>query len=247
MLTLLDVWEGSLDINETILRAEGVVGLMIRLNHISGAHHMDENFTNQWNQAAGFLRAPYFVYSPWYTGRANFEWMISHIPRETTVVFDDVEVTKAGYPAERYADELQIFYDLSKAEYHSVIYIGGWFLSTVTHWPQGEYWWGRYPYYLCPQGDKETWTWAQWRQRSNSYGYKPDPDNKCPGTEEVWQASGDKLYLPGCAGRVIDLNLVNKSLPELETWWGATLPPAPMSQLDILWREAAVHGWNLNP
>lgn len=72
METILDVWEGSLDIDEQIIADGGVVGLIIRLNHISGGHHMDENFTTQWLQAINFLRAPYFVYNPWVDGKANF-------------------------------------------------------------------------------------------------------------------------------------------------------------------------------
>ena len=38
METLLDVWEGSLDIDETLLLSEGVKGLIIRLNDMNGGH-----------------------------------------------------------------------------------------------------------------------------------------------------------------------------------------------------------------
>lgn len=222
-----------------------MVGLMIRLNDMNGGHHKDMTFDAQWSQAEPFLRAPYFVYNPWVNGAANFNWMINNIPPGVSVLFADVEVRKAGYSPETYADELQFFYNLCSQHYKTVIYTGAWFLPIVAHWPHCEYWWARYPYYLCPQGDRVKWTWNEFRQRSNTFGYKPDPDKKCPGDELLWQCSGDKVILPGTANRPIDLNLFNGSLAELEAWWGNVLPAASVDRLDILWREAALHGWSL--
>lgn len=248
METIIDVWEGSLNIDEPLLRRKGVVGIIIRLNSITGGLHMDENFTVQWEQAAGFLRAPYFVYNPWVSGVANFNWMRDHLPTSgVSVVFPDIEVKKPDYPPATYASEVSSFYGLSSGQYHTVIYTGGWFLPFLSYWPRCEYWWARYPYALCPPGDRQYWTWEEWYQKSNAYGFKPDPTVQCPGEVRVWQCSGDKLILPGTAERAIDLSLVNKTLPELEQWWGATLPPDPVDQVDILWREAGLHGWNLNP
>ena len=48
--------------------------------------------------------------------------------------------------------------------------------------------------------------------------------------------------LPGCADRPIDVNAFNGTLPELEAWWGAELPEAPVDRLDILW-EAHPELW----
>lgn len=249
METLLDVWEGALDIDEPLLLAEGVRGLIIRINSISGGHHMDENFVNQWAQAEKFLRAPYFVYNPWVNGMGNYQWLHGNLPASgVTRLFIDVEVRKDGYSPETYADELQIFINEIKKTYSlTTIYTGGWFLPIVAHWPTNvEYWWARYPYTLCPQGDRQVWTWEKWRTVSNAYGYSPDPTHMCPGSIGLWQCSGDKLILPGCANRAIDLNLFNGNLSSLESWWGAQMP-VPTSKLDILWREAGLHGWNLNP
>lgn len=248
MQTLLDVWEGSLDIDEPTLIEGGVVGLIIRLNSIAGGHHKDENFDNQWAQAKQFLRAPYFVYNPWKNGPENFEWLMANLPTTgVSRVFPDVEVTKTGYSAEVYADEYQKFYDLLTAETRVATYTGEWFLSTITHWPGGDYWWGRYPYKLCPQGAKEYWTWSKWQQESAVYGYHPDPTKHCPGNPILWQASGDKLILPGTANRTIDLNLWNGTLAELEHWWGAPKPPTRTleERIAILEREARANGWNL--
>lgn len=93
METLLDVWEGSLDIDEEIIHGGGVVGFIIRLNHISGGHHMDTNFTPQWAQSINFLRAPYFVYNPWVDGKTNFNWLMANLPQnDVTLVSADIEV-----------------------------------------------------------------------------------------------------------------------------------------------------------
>lgn len=250
METLLDVWEGALDIDESILQLEGIRGIIIRLNDISGGHHLDANFATQWAQAENFLRGPYFVYNPWETGITNFNWMVDHLPQSgVTRIFADVEVRKEGYSPETYADQLQIFINAAKQVYpKTTIYTGGWFLPIVAHWPTNvDYWWARYPWTLCPPGDRQYWTWEKWRTTSNTYGYHPDPDKKCPGTLAMWQCSGDKLILPGCADRPIDLNLWNGDVNSLEIWWGAALPDfGYLQKVDILWREAALHGWNLS-
>ena len=248
MITGLDVWEGSLDIDEALLLAEDIKFFAIRINDINGVHHMDVNFTNQWAQAVNFLRAPYFVYSPWYTGIENYNWLKAHLPSGVTKLFIDVEVKKTGYSSEIYADELQIFINRCKTDYPlTTIYTGAWFLPIVAHWPTNvDYWWARYPYTLCPQGDRQTWSWTKWRTVSNTYGYYPDPTKLCPATVGLWQCSGDKLILPGCADRPIDLNLFNGNLTSLELWWGTKMPGYTLQErVDILWREAKERAWNL--
>lgn len=249
METVLDVWEGSLDIDEALLLSEGIRGLIIRLNDMNGGHHLDENFHSQWNQAINFLRAPYFVYNPWATGSQNYTWMRANLPLSgVTKLLIDVEVKKPDYSPEIYADELQIFINLCKQVYPlTTIYTGGWFLSILAHWPTNvDYWWARYPYTLCPQGDRQMWSWQKWRTTSNNYGYLPDPLKQCPSYVGLWQCSGDKLILPGCANRPIDLNLFNGNLDSLEQWWGAEMPGTTLEEkINILWREAGLHGWNL--
>lgn len=247
METLLDVWEGSLDIDETLLLSEGVKGLIIRLNDMNGGHHMDENFLSQWMQASSFLRAPYFVYNPWVDGLTNFNWMHDHLPSDgVTRVFADVEVRYTGYPAETYGQQLRKFIDKARQEYLITIYTGGWFLPIVTPWPTDvDYWWARYPYTFYPS-QKQYWSWKQWYEVSGVYGWSPDPSKLCPSTIKLWQCSGDRLILPGCANRAIDMNLFNGNLASLEQWWGAEMPVTE-DKLAILWREANIHGWNLSP
>jgi len=247
MLMLADVWEGALDIDEPVLRSGGVVGLMIRLNDMNGGHHMDTNFYAQWDQAVNFLRAPYFVYNPWVDGEANFQWLANHVPAKTTVVFPDVEVKRAGYSPADYSAELNEFMIKVRARWQYAIYTGGWFLPLVDPWPSGNYWWARWPYYLCPQGDKVQWTWNEMQTRMNTFGYKPDPTTpkKCPGNPVVWQCSGDKVILPGTANRPMDINAWAGTLTALETWWGTKLPSEPdlETKVNLMWLYMKGQGW----
>lgn len=251
MEVLIDVYEGSLDIDEDLLYAEGVRGIIVRLNDINGGLHKDVNFNNQWAQAEHFLRAPYYVYTPWSTGQQNYDWMNANLPTTgVTRLFIDVEVTKPLYDKDVYADQLVIFMNLTKQKWpRAVIYTGAWFLPILAHWPSGEYWWARYPYTLCPPGDRQVWSWQKFRTTANIYGYRPDPDLKCPGIPSLWQCSGDKLILPGCAERAVDLNLWNGNLTSLENWWGAEMPEPPYMgveyRLRVLWEQALAHGWEL--
>lgn len=203
---------------------------------------MDANFTNQWAQATSFLRAGYFVYNPWVTGIENYDWLMRNLPT-STIVFPDVEVIKPNYSKEIYADEVQDFHNHLSAAIHDVDYTGGWFLSLLAHWPNMEYWWARYPYALCPQGDKVFWTWGDFRQKANVYGFHPDPGKQCPGTPILWQCSGDKVILPGTANRPMDLSLWNGTLAELEAWWGASMPNPPQDWANAITEWARTLGY----
>jgi hypothetical protein len=249
MEPILDVWEGSLDINEALLYNEGVRGIIVRLNDMNGGHHMDANFAIQWAQANSFLRAPYFVYNPWVSGRANLDWLIAHCPTGVTRLFIDIEVRKEGLSPNDYANEVAYFIaECKKIWPLTTIYTGGWFLSQLSHWPNCEYWWARYPYMFYPP-KAENWTWEQLKIKLNSCGWNPDPTKQCSGTVKLWQLTGDRLILPGCAGRVMDVSGWNGDLPSLEVWWGVTLPPPPGPTLqqivDRLKEQAILHGWDM--
>ena len=244
MELLLDVWEGSLDISEDIIAEGGVVGLLIRLNHISGGHHMDTYFKTQWVQAAQFLRCPYFVYNPWVDGRANFLWLMANLPpNDVTLIAADIEVKYPDYSPEEYADQVATFTDLVKAQCHMVIYTGEWFMSCLSHWPRNvEYWWARYPYKLYPT-PSEAWSYEKLRIMTEAVGWHPDPIKKSPGPVKLWQCSGDRIKLPGCCGRAVDVNLWQGDLNSLKVWWGAdtpiVVPPTYEQKVDILWNAHA--------
>jgi hypothetical protein len=249
MEKLLDVFEGSLDIDEEVIHDGGIVGLLIRLNHISGGNHKDTNFDAQWEQAKNFLRAPYYVYSPWNDGKTNFNWLMANLPEnDVTLVMDDIEVLYPEYSSEVYADQVDIFTDLVKAQIHTIDYTGQWFLPTLSHWSTDiEYCWARYPnrFYSEVTGP---WSYEKLELETERYGWYPDPQKKCPGTIKLWQCSGDRIKLPGCAGRAVDVILWNGNLVSLKEWWGITSPV--LSKLDILWNNAVAYppaNWVMNP
>jgi GH25 family lysozyme M1 (1,4-beta-N-acetylmuramidase) len=182
MITGIDVWEGSLDINESIILEAGVKFVFIRLNDMNGGHHPDANFTTEWEQCESFLRAPYFVYNPWVSGKVNAEFLLDTIPtEEVTKVMDDIEVVKKDYPAADYAREVANYYLItSRYRYTHVLYTGQWFLGNLSYWPTNvDYCWARYPNYLYPDGRIEI-TWADLNTRLVTYGWNPDPQKRCP-------------------------------------------------------------------
>jgi aspartate 1-decarboxylase len=48
-----DLYEGSLEIDEPVLKANGVAGMIIRLNDMNGGHHLDTGFSNMSPSWAG--------------------------------------------------------------------------------------------------------------------------------------------------------------------------------------------------
>ncbi len=234
----LDVWEGSLDIDEAEIEAAGVAYLAIRLNSIYGSTHLDENFTQQWTQAERFRRWPYYVYNPSLSGPANAEWMGDNLPPGVKRVGIDIEVKRAGYAPKEYAGEVRRFLALVKRCWRPVVYTGQWFLTVLAYWPTDlDYWWGRYPFVMYPK-NSITITWDELKAMIEKLIWSP---GDAPGPVAVWQCSGDRLKLPGCRGRAVDVNLTRMTLPELDAWTGDT--PAPRSWLFPLYDWAKEKGY----
>lgn len=211
---LIDVWEGSLEIDETTLRAEGVEGLLIRLNDINGGHHKDEGFDKQWAEAANFVRVPYFVYNPWADGKGNFTWLKDNLPASVFTVAVDVEVRKTGYSAKTYAAEVKAFVNLCKsAGFTVIIYTGAWFLTYLSTWPTDvEYWFARYPYSLYPLKAAAI-SWDQLKELLRVTSWYPGDPKIIPGPCALWQCSGDRFMLPGTS-RVTDINVFNGAVED---------------------------------
>ncbi len=234
----LDVWEGSLDIDEPVLLDAGVSYLGIRLNSIDGSTHLDKNFAQQWAQAERFRRWPYYVYNPWLSGPANVEWMGDNLPPGVKRVAIDIEVRRKDYLPATYADEVRRFMKLVKANWRPVVYTGPWFLPVLSYWPGDvDYWWGRYPFVMYPKNSINI-TWEQLRVMIAGLAWLP---GEAPGPVAVWQCSGDRLKLPGLCGRAVDVNLTRMTLPELTAWTGDQ--PVPRSWLFPLYDWAKEKGY----
>lgn len=218
---ILDIWEGNPDIDVDVVRSNGVVGLVVRLNDMRGGHHMDERFYVNWEKAKSFpVQAMYYVYNPWVSGRANFEWMKAHMPADygRRRLFIDVEVRYEGYSPTAYRKEVEIFLALAREHYTVTVYSGGGFLGLLDRWLADEYWWAAYP--LALNGIK---TWASYLAVLETLSMKAFTSS-CPGKVILWQCSGDKVkHLEGFNGRAVDVNVIEGTLQEVADWFGCEL------------------------
>lgn len=240
---VVDNWEGrpgdTWDVAR--LKENGVVGMIVRLNDINGGHHMDTEFNDNWAIAQQFpVRTIYFVYNPWVDGKTNYEWMSAHLPNDVpTRLCYDVEVTKDGYLGTTYAAEVASFLNRAKnAGWKNTIYTGAWFLPILAYWPTDcDYWWAAYSTMLTQctswQAYKSvlsTLVYANWVKRS-------------PGPARLWQATGDKCYLPGFGGKDVDIDIFPGALDELKAWMGMpepvveVPPPGLQEQIDALAKQ----------
>jgi hypothetical protein len=218
----IDVWEGNPNLDETYLLTEEVKYMVVRLNSMSGGHHMDENFPQQWEQAANFIRWPYFVYNPWVTGQGNFDWLAAHMPPDAHAVSADIEVIKEDYSPHEYANQVEIFRAQVARHWNYNIYTGLWFEACLDHWPADcQYWWGRYPFALHPT-ERQAITWEQLRSKMDAYGWHP---GETFGPCVHWQCTADRYILPGCGNTCVDINEYHGTLDELAAWAGQPTPP----------------------
>jgi hypothetical protein len=77
------------------LKAADIDFAIIRLNDMRGGHKVDKGFPGSGLESDQFVRWPYFVYNPWVSGKANFEFMAKHMP-DCGAVSADIEVTLRG-------------------------------------------------------------------------------------------------------------------------------------------------------
>ncbi len=234
MIYGIDVWEGALNIDESIILKAGVKFIIPRLNDMNGGHHPDVNFAAEWEQSESFLRAPYFVYNPWVSGLINAQFLMDSLSTfgvlsQVTKIMDDIEVKKADYPPAEYADQMVAYYSyLARYKYSHLCYTGQWFLAYLSHWPATvDYCWARYPYYVYPD-QKANISWVDAIGRINQLGWNPDPAKVCPGPIKVWQCTADRYILPGTADRPMDICISNLSWEQFLAWWGVQQAPGPV-------------------
>jgi GH25 family lysozyme M1 (1,4-beta-N-acetylmuramidase) len=234
---ILDAWEGSGDIDEPTLVDNNAVGIISRVNSTAGGHHLDDNFLRQWAQNDAFqLKSLYFVYNPWVNGLTNWQWLKSQIPQDCPPrIFIDIEIKYlgTGYGSDAYARDVYEFltYCLS-AGYSPCVYTGYGFLSLLTPWRNDlPYWWARYPYATMPTRTPHTWADLKAKLALVQFADVDVITTKhvAPGPVKLWQISGDKWILPGCAGHPMDISIWNGDLESLKTWWGvSTAIPTPL-------------------
>jgi GH25 family lysozyme M1 (1,4-beta-N-acetylmuramidase) len=231
---VVDVWEGQLEIDEAVLKANGVAGISVRLNDMNGGHHVDTGFAKQWAEAASFVRFPYFVYNPWVSGQANFAWLRENMPEGCTFVAVDIEVRYNGITPSKYGTDVAIFLQLCAAVgWRTMIYTAQWFLGNVIPWPNVDYWWAQYPDGPTYFGQVDTWDELKSVLDISALA-KPFNAHIVPGSLKLWQFSGDYLTLPGTV-RKIDLNLFYGSEADLRAYVGGgeSVPTEPVVETKL--------------
>lgn len=249
---ILDVWEADVDLDIPALLAGNVVGLVCRLNDMSGGHHMDLQFPKLWEQAKQFpVKAIYFVYNPWVDGAANYNWLAAHLPTDYNGrIFHDIEVKYAGYSPAVYAANVAKFISLCRDRWMQSNYTCEGFLPVLSSWPVDvDYWWAAYPN-LLNTGEHISWVDLASRLKSLKYAYN---GAACPGgigNVKMWQCSGGGVWLPGFGTHAVDINVFPGLLADLQVWMGTHTPaptPAPLPAPDFETatnaRLAALEDW----
>jgi GH25 family lysozyme M1 (1,4-beta-N-acetylmuramidase) len=201
---LIDTWEGQGEIDEAVLKANGVAGIGIRINNITGGHHMDSGFVKQWAEAAGFVRFPHFVYNPWVGAQDNYDWLAANMPSDALSVAIDIFVQNTALSPAKYASDVATFLNLCSGQgWKTIIYTGGWCLPFLSEWPKADYWWAQYPYASVYASSVKDWDTLKTALDALD---KPFNANLIPGALVMWQFTGNMLVMPGNPNKM-DINI----------------------------------------
>jgi GH25 family lysozyme M1 (1,4-beta-N-acetylmuramidase) len=229
---LVDIWEGNVDLQPTVLLNNGVKGMIVRINDISGGLHIDSNFYGNLEIAKTFpVYGIYAVYNPWVSGQTNYNWLMSKLPTDFVGrIFVDIEVVYNGYSPVTYANEVASFLASLSNKHLVSPYTGQWFLSYLAYWPTNlDYWWAAYPTAL-----NNCQTWENYNKILDTIPYAFNK-SYCPSRVMLWQSSGDGVKsLPGFGGHAVDVNVFLGSLDELKIWFGQPSEPLPPEPTDTI-------------
>jgi len=229
----LDVWEGSGDINEGIIKAAGIEFLIIRMNTSWGGLQYDKNFLTQWAQASGFARAAYVVIDPGIAADAYRAWIKSSKPSDCNIICPDIEI-KGSTPA-AYSALLTKLYAGLIADGNKVVQYSGYgsyFLANP--WVKSvDQWWARYLYSVHPTelingvltATHPNITWEELKVKLAALNWTPlvtSLSEAQTGHIAIWQATSSYI-LPGCANHPVDVNLMPRA--DFTRIFGATIPP----------------------
>jgi hypothetical protein len=257
---VLDVWDGSGNMNEGILQSNGVEALMIRMNTTWGGLQYDDNFLTQWKEAANFKRGAYVVVSPVnighdFTAKEVVEWVLNWKPVECKVIGIDVEIDTA---------KLYNRPDITPLYYHNFLngiiaglqaagmtvlqYSGANYIRLAQPWiTDVTQWWARYmingPTTKDANGNiiYPTITWPALKAKMAAMDWTPlvpSLTEAQTGRIQMWQVCSSWV-LPGCPWNCpVDINLIRRD--DFERIFGAggvVIPPVgvtPLTDAQIL-------------
>jgi len=207
-----DVWEGSLDLDEDVIKNGGIEFLIIRMNTTTGQLKLDNNFLKQWYEGNNFKKGPYWVVNPLIAAQKQHDFIIQNLPDGCRLIFLDVEVIRFGVTKAGYGKLVRaLVASLKSVGIRVIIYTGPWRYDLLDYWPGNvEYWIAGYLYSMYPS-QRIYITYEVLKQMLSHLFWipyvPPTPNSRIA----IWQTSGDRLILPGCANRPIDVNLMSNA------------------------------------
>lgn len=233
----LDVWQGSGQINESILLANGVEAMFIRMNTSAGQLQYDANFLTQWKEASAFKRVAYVVVSPLNIGHVfkpeeYINWILAFKPTDCKIVALDVEIDAAKLynnssitPAYYSNFLISIFNGLHAAGMICMQYSGAWFYNIIQPWVKADWlfqWWARYMNSMYPPIPTDAngnpiypvITWDAMKTKMAALDWTPlttGYTESMTGHISVWQITS-VYVLPGCQPNdPVDVNLIPRA------------------------------------
>lgn len=212
-----------------------------------GDYYIDPNFAEYWDLAAelGFKRTGYMVTAPKDPNQARFISASAHLQLFYDTIGDrvpempwvvDAELTRGATKA--YITELhyQIIANLhAEKGRHPLVY------TRQTWWDYNvneNVLWGKCPLFAARYTDAPLdgpWSDGRYIFRDwNEWAFWQ------------WTSHGDGPA-HGTTSLNVDLDRFNGDEVALDAFCNQTPPITPEQKLNILWREAALRGWNLNP
>ena len=255
----LDIWQGNGDINESILQANGVEALLIRMNDSAGQLRYDTNFLTQWAQAKAFKRVAYIVVSPLnightFTAAEVVAWILAWRPVDCNIIALDVEIdarviynNQTITPAYYSKFVTAIFAGLHAAGITCIQYSGSWFYLMVQPWVKPDYvfqWWARYLNSIQPAVTKDAngnniypmISWDGLKAKIAALDWTPlslGYVETMTGHISIWQISS-VWVLPGCQPNdPVDVNIIPRAEFDRIFGTGAVVVP-PVLTLQTL-------------
>ena len=179
------------------------------MNTTTGQLRLDNNFLKQWYEANNFNKFPYWVVSPLISAQNQYDFIIKNIPLGCKIIAIDVEIVRFGVTRAGYGKLVRSLCSLLKnSGFIVIVYTGPWRYNLLDYWPSDVmYWIAGYLYSMYPP-QRIFITYEVLKQMLSRLYWipyvAPNPNSKI----SIWQTSGDRLILPGCANRPIDVNLM---------------------------------------
>lgn len=232
---VMDIWEGdATKLDMPTLYANGVRGMIVRINDTVNYNHLDEGFKAHWEASEHFYHIPYYVFAPWMTALGQFQWIVANLPGDVKVIALDVELDSKLDNAAQVAAKLDdLIYRLQNHGLRVIVYSGSWWwnnqhiapLSSQEHY---DYWWAAYPYLLQPNNAHTFSTWENLKVLISKLVWSPGvtPGPKC----KLWQVCS-RYSFPGTGGQNVDINIFNGLESELKDYFGGLeiVPPPPVA------------------